>query len=61
MNHFAAAGVVGHIDGDRLTFFEAQQRTGHLLVIRDGLNGATRSDFERIGCDVDAVVSGAIC
>src|ERR1700683_5329128 len=40
MNYFAVARVVGHIDGDRLTFFEPQQRTGPLAVITTGLNGA---------------------
>ena len=59
MNHFAVAGLVGHIDGDRLTFFQAQQRTGHLAVIRNGLDVAPRSDFERIGGDVDGVISGS--
>jgi hypothetical protein len=56
MNYFAVACLVGHIDRYRRTFFETQQRTGHLPVIGNGLDGAPGSDLERIVCDVDGVV-----
>ena len=60
MNHFAVARLVGHIDGDGLAFFKPQQWAGHLAVIRNRLDGAAGSDFQRISCDVDGVVSRAI-
>ncbi len=59
MNHFAVAGLVGHIDGDRLAFFQPQQRAGHLAVVGNRLDGSARSDLKLIGCDVEGVISGS--
>jgi len=59
MNHFAVAGLVGNIDGDRLAFFQAQQRTRHLAVIGNRLDGFARRNLECIGSDVDGVIGGS--
>ena len=57
MNHFAVAGLVGHIDGDRPAFFQPKQGAGHLAVVRNCLDGSARSDLELVGRDVDGVIS----
>ena len=59
VHHFVVVGLVGHIDGDWPAFFETQQGTGHLAVIRNGFEGAPGSELEGIVCDVDGVVSGS--
>ena len=50
-----AGAVIGDVDGDGLTFLEAQQRPGNLSVIGDGLDGVAwpklpgeRGDFELV-------------
>ena len=58
MDDIAVGGSVGHIDGHRPAFSGAE-RTGYLAVIRDGLDVATRSGLEHIGCNVDGVIRGS--
>lgn len=51
MHRFGNITVVVHVHRDALSFFHAEQTTWDAAIVIDGVNHATRSQFQFQGSD----------
>lgn len=60
MHQFRIFGVVENIDRDALVFAKAKERAGRRAIVRNGLHGFMRGDFDFDRSDVQRGVSDGI-
>ena len=58
VDEVGSLGGIGHIDGHGHTLAQAQQRAGHLAVVRRRLHGDARRDFKAARLNGQRVIGG---
>src|SRR5581483_10474454 len=60
VHNLLTPALIPNVQRDGLIHLEADNRSGHLPVIGNGLHKVMRRDFKRIRCDVNGVITGLI-